>query len=189
MLWKPSLESCQAVALQAVAVEVLAGEMDQHFLAAVEDRLAERHRAELRIAARVVGDRHPVDARRSGPARVANARVCTAWPSAIVPRVVTNSTPSRKRFGSDSFSHSVCIEFTVPVLRTATQRCFFGKICGFCAAGTGWLPKKFCNCAGINLALIGSGIIPLVNVGQVVDSHDSHIFAQLRHSLLREFVD
>jgi hypothetical protein len=35
--------------------------MDQHFFAGVEDRLAQRHRRELRVAAGVVGDRDPIN--------------------------------------------------------------------------------------------------------------------------------
>ena len=58
---KPFAGELPGFAFEAVAIEVLAREMNQNFLAAVEDRLAERHRAELRIAAGVVGDRDPVD--------------------------------------------------------------------------------------------------------------------------------
>ena len=93
-------------AFEAVAVKILAREMNQNFLAAVEDRLAEGHRAKLRIAAGVVGDRNPVDPiavhqmRGKRAARIACA-------SAIVPRVVTNSTPIAKLDGFDSLSLSV----------------------------------------------------------------------------------
>ena len=47
--------------LQAVAVKVFAAQMDHHLFAGVEDRFAERHGAELRVAAGVVGDGDPVD--------------------------------------------------------------------------------------------------------------------------------
>ena len=46
---------------QAVAVEVLAGEVNDHLLAGVQDRFTERGRGQHGIAAGVVGDRDPID--------------------------------------------------------------------------------------------------------------------------------
>jgi len=48
-------------AFQAVAIEILARKMDQYFFVGIEDRFAEGHWTELRIAPCVVGYRNPIN--------------------------------------------------------------------------------------------------------------------------------
>jgi hypothetical protein len=83
-------------ALQAVAVEVLAREVDQDFLAGVNDRTAEGHRAELRVAAGVVGDGNAIDRVAADELSGESADVARLGVS-IVPRADANSTPSKNR--------------------------------------------------------------------------------------------
>ena len=52
--------------LQAVAIEVLAGEMNDDFLAGLQDGFAQGLGRQLRIAAGVVGNRNPINGRAPG---------------------------------------------------------------------------------------------------------------------------
>jgi hypothetical protein len=57
---EPSVGQQPSFALESVAVEIFAGEMNDHVLAGLADRLAQGRRTEHRVTAGVVRDRHPI---------------------------------------------------------------------------------------------------------------------------------
>ncbi len=97
-----------AAALERVSVPVLAGEVDDHLLAARDHVGAERVGREHRVPARVVGDRQHVDPRVVG--ELPRELQHPAAPFAVIgPRLVTISVATTKEPGRASRSFSVAM--------------------------------------------------------------------------------